>query len=92
MFPGFPDYPQTNLRTADADTTRAYEAWIDDVAARHPRHEFLAKKGDVLFWHGMLLHGGAPVLRRGISRKSMVLHYTVRGADRAREVRGPFNW
>jgi len=92
MFPGFSDYPQTNLRTADADTTRAYEAWIDDVAARHPRHEFLAKKGDVLFWHGMLLHGGAPVLRRGISRKSMVLHYTVRGADRAREVRGPFNW
>jgi hypothetical protein len=73
-------------------TTRAYEAWIDDVATRHPRHEFLAKKGDVLFWHGMLLHGGAPVLRRGISRKSMVLHYTVRGADRAREVRGPFNW
>jgi hypothetical protein len=92
MFPGFPDYPQTNLRTADGDTTRAYEAWIDDVATRHPRHEFLAKKGDVLFWHGMLLHGGAPVLRRGISRKSMVLHYTVRGADRAREVRGPFNW
>ena len=46
----------------------------------------------MLFWHGMLLHGGAPVLRRGISRKSMVLHYTVRGADRAREVRGPFNW
>ena len=92
MFPGFVDYPQTNLRTADADTTRAYEAWIDEVAARHPRHEFLAKKGDVLFWHGMLLHGGAPVLRRGISRKSMVLHYTVRGADRAREVRGPFNW
>jgi hypothetical protein len=92
MFPGFPDYPQTNLRTADAETTRAYEAWVDAVAARHPRHEFLAKKGDVLFWHGMLLHGGAPVLRRGISRKSMVLHYTVRGADRGREVRGPFNW
>ena len=92
MFPGFRDYPQTNLRTADAETTRAYEAWVDAVAARHPRDEFLAKKGDVLFWHGMLLHGGAPVLRRGISRKSMVLHYTVRGADRGREVRGPFNW
>ena len=92
MFPGFPDYPQTNLRTADAETTRAYEAWVEAVAARHPRHEFLARKGDVLFWHGALLHGGAPVLRRGLSRKSMVIHYTVRGADRGREVRGPFNW
>jgi ectoine hydroxylase-related dioxygenase (phytanoyl-CoA dioxygenase family) len=92
MFPGFADYPQTNLRTADAETTRAYEAWIEEVAARHPPHSFLAKKGDVLLWHGMLLHGGAPVLRRGTSRKSLVLHYTVRGADRGREVRGPFNW
>jgi ectoine hydroxylase-related dioxygenase (phytanoyl-CoA dioxygenase family) len=92
MFPGFPDYPQTNLRTADAGTTHAYEAWVETMAAGHSRHEFLARKGDVLFWHGMLLHGGAPVLRSGVSRKSMVLHYTVRGADRGREVRGPFNW
>jgi len=92
MFPGFSDYPQTNLRTADAATARDYQAWVETMAARHPQHEFLARKGDVLFWHGMLLHGGAPVLRRGVSRKSMVIHYTVRGADRAREVEGPFNW
>jgi hypothetical protein len=92
MFPGFTDYPQTNLRTADPETARAYQAWVDAVAARHPRHEFLARKGDVLVWHGMLLHGGAPVLRPGTTRKSMVLHYTVRGADRGREVQGPFNW
>jgi ectoine hydroxylase-related dioxygenase (phytanoyl-CoA dioxygenase family) len=92
MFPGFPDYPQTNLRTADAATAEAYQRWIDTVAARHPRHEFLARKGEVLLWHGMLAHGGAPVRRPGLSRKSMVLHYTVRGADRGREVHGPFNW
>ena len=92
MFPGFTDYPQTNLRTADAATAAAYEAWITDVAARHPRHEFLARRGEILFWHGMLVHGGAPVTARGTTRKSMVLHYTVRGADRGREVRGPFNW
>jgi ectoine hydroxylase-related dioxygenase (phytanoyl-CoA dioxygenase family) len=92
MFAGFPDYPQTNLRTADGPTTDAYNRWIDEIAARHPRHEFLARKGDVLLWHGMLLHGGAPVRARGTSRKSMALHYTVRGADRGREVHGPFNW
>ena len=92
FFPGFTDYPQTNLRTADADTSRAYQAYVDDVARGFPRHEFLAKKGQVLFWHGMLIHGGAPVARRGTSRKSMVLHYSVRGADRGGEVHGPFNW
>jgi ectoine hydroxylase-related dioxygenase (phytanoyl-CoA dioxygenase family) len=92
MFPGFADYPQTNLRTADAALDAAYQAWVDATAVRYPSHEFLARKGDVLLWHGMLMHGGAPVRRRGTTRKSMVLHYTVRGADRGREVRGPFNW
>ena len=92
MFPGFTDYPQTNLRTVDATTAASYQSWVDDLATRFARHEFLARKGEVLLWHGMLIHGGAPVGRRGTSRKSFVLHYTVRGADRAREVRGPFNW
>jgi hypothetical protein len=92
FFPGFTDYPQTNLRTADPETTHRYHAYVDDLAARHERFEFLARKGQVLFWHGMLIHGGAPVRRRGASRKSMVIHYSVRGADRGREVHGPFNW
>ena len=92
FFPGFTDYPQTNLRTADGATARAYQDYVDATAGRFERREFHARKGQVLFWHGMLIHGGAPVARRGISRKSMVIHYSVRGADRAREVRGPFNW
>ncbi|MCW5891450.1 MAG: phytanoyl-CoA dioxygenase family protein [bacterium] len=92
FFPGFADYPQTNLRTADAAGTAAYHRYVEKVAARFPRKEFLATKGQVLFWHGMLVHGGAPVARPGSTRKSMVLHYTVRGADRAREVQGPFRW
>jgi hypothetical protein len=92
FFPGFADYPQTNLRTADPDTFGRYQRWVDDLAPRYPRTEFCARKGQVLFWHGMLIHGGAPVTRPGASRKSMVLHYSVRGADRGREVHGPFNW
>ncbi len=92
LFSGFTEYPQTNLRTADPDTTRRYQDYVDALATQFERREFLARKGQVLFWHGMLIHGGAPVARRGTSRKSMVLHYSVRGADRAREVRGPFNW
>ena len=92
LFAGFTDYPQTNLRTADLAMSRQYQAYVDRLATQFERREFLARKGQVLFWHGMLIHGGAPVSRRGTSRKSMVLHYSVRGADRAREVRGPFNW
>jgi hypothetical protein len=92
FFPGFVDYPQTNLRTADPETARRYQAYVDETATRYPRREFLARKGQVLFWHGMLIHGGAPVGRRGVSRKSMVIHYSVRGADRGGEVHGPFNW
>jgi phytanoyl-CoA hydroxylase len=92
FFPGFTDYPQTNLRTADPATYRGYQEYVDGLADRFERHEFTARKGQVLFWHGMLIHGGAPIAKRGTSRKSMVLHYSVRGADRGREVDGPFNW
>jgi len=92
FFPGFADYPQTNLRTADAALAEAYEAHVEEIARRFPRHEFLARKGQVLLWHGMLVHGGAPVERPGSTRKSMVIHYSVRGADRAKEIRGPVRW
>jgi phytanoyl-CoA hydroxylase len=92
FFPEFTDYPQTNLRTADPETAARYHAWVDGLAARYERREFHARKGQVLLWHGMLIHCGAPVTRRGSSRKSMVIHYSLRGADRGREVHGPFNW
>ena len=92
FFPGFTEYPQTNLRTADPETARCYQEYVDELARHFERREFRARKGQVLLWHGMLIHGGAPISRRGTSRKSMVLHYSVRGADRGREVEGPFNW
>jgi ectoine hydroxylase-related dioxygenase (phytanoyl-CoA dioxygenase family) len=92
MWPGFTDYPQTNLRTADGATSDAYQRWVDGLATHHPRREFLARKGQVLLWHGMLIHGGAPRLDPTLSRKSFVVHYTVPGADRVREVEGPFSW
>jgi ectoine hydroxylase-related dioxygenase (phytanoyl-CoA dioxygenase family) len=92
FFPGFTQYRQTNLRTADRETFRRYQDYVDDLATRFERREFRATKGQVLLWHGMLIHGGAAIARRGTSRKSMVLHYSVRGADRGREVHGPFNW
>ncbi|HKP33073.1 MAG TPA: phytanoyl-CoA dioxygenase family protein [Chitinophagaceae bacterium] len=39
------------------------------------KKEFLANKGDVLIWHANLVHGGAPIVNKNLTRKSMVVHY-----------------
>jgi ectoine hydroxylase-related dioxygenase (phytanoyl-CoA dioxygenase family) len=36
---------------------------------------FIARKGDVLFWHGDFVHAGGPILVPGASRTSFVIHY-----------------
>jgi ectoine hydroxylase-related dioxygenase (phytanoyl-CoA dioxygenase family) len=37
---------------------------------------FIAKRGDALIWHADLAHGGSPVTQPGLTRKSLVTHYT----------------
>ena len=41
---------------------------------------FIAKAGDVLFWHGRLLHGGSARKDLTLSRKALVCHYFADGA------------
>jgi len=36
---------------------------------------FTAEPGDVLIWHAQLLHGGAPMINKELTRKSLVTHY-----------------
>jgi hypothetical protein len=36
---------------------------------------FLAKAGDVLIWHADLAHGGSPISRPKLTRKSLVTHF-----------------
>ena len=36
---------------------------------------FMPKKGDLLIWHGQLLHGGSAILNPNRTRKSLVSHY-----------------
>jgi phytanoyl-CoA hydroxylase len=92
LFAGFDNYPWTNLRTADAELTAAYEAYLEEVKARHESTTFLGKKGDVLFWHGMLLHGGEPIRNPELTRRSFVTHFIPDGIDVALQVTGPTNW
>jgi len=37
--------------------------------------KFFAKKGDILFWHAGLVHGGAPIINNELTCKSIVGHY-----------------
>ncbi len=59
-----------------------YEPRIQEVIAerRLEPHYFHAKKGDVLFWHANLLHGGSKRRNLQLSRRALVNHYFVKGA------------
>ena len=91
-FAAFDNYPQTNLRTASTATTHEYYSWIARESVRFEKKRFLARKGDALFWHSMLFHGGDAIARADSTRKSLVLHYVVRGSNRVLTIRGPLNW
>jgi ectoine hydroxylase-related dioxygenase (phytanoyl-CoA dioxygenase family) len=45
---------------------------------------FECKQGDVLIWHGSLLHGGAPRRAERLTRKSFVVHYSTASQYRSR--------
>jgi hypothetical protein len=58
-----------------------YEPRIAQLLDEHrlePYH-FAARKGDVLLWHGNLIHGGSPRQRPDSSRRALVCHYFARG-------------
>jgi ectoine hydroxylase-related dioxygenase (phytanoyl-CoA dioxygenase family) len=58
-----------------------YEPMIQHICemAGLKREVFLAKKGDVLFWHANLVHGGSPRRDPDLSRKALVCHYFAEG-------------
>jgi phytanoyl-CoA hydroxylase len=35
---------------------------------------FLPKRGDLLIWHGALIHGGTPMQNPGLTRRSFICH------------------
>jgi ectoine hydroxylase-related dioxygenase (phytanoyl-CoA dioxygenase family) len=63
-------------------------AFDEEQCARHGLHPrlFTAQKGQVLFWHAGLRHGGGPVTGPGATRRSLVVHYTSRRTYGARSI------
>jgi phytanoyl-CoA hydroxylase len=92
LFAEFSNYPQTNRRTSDPEQSKRYDEHVVNLAKSFQKHELLIKKGDVMFWHPMLIHGGCPRLDRLATRKSYVLHVIAEGCDVGGRVKGPFNW
>lgn len=92
MYREFRNYPQDNLRTCSLEVDGRYHEHIELDSRNYERKTFLAKKGDVLVWHGMLYHGGAAIHDPSLTRKSFVIHYLARFADRTSEIIGPVNW
>ena len=75
---GEEDYRQSG----SASYHEKYEPRIQEVLAEQemePKY-FHAKKGDVLFWHANLIHGGSPRRDLRHSRRALVNHYFVEGA------------
>lgn len=63
----------------DAEAQAAFA--FDDAQCRAHGLEpklLTAKKGEVLIWHASLRHGGGPVRDPGLTRKSLVVHYSRR--------------
>lgn len=58
-----------------------YEPAVQDAIRSHGLEAkfFHARKGDVLFWHANLLHGGSPIRNPQSSRRALVCHYFAEG-------------
>lgn len=92
LWPGWNNYPQTNLRTCHLETRDRQTDYLADAVRNIERKPLPVKKGDAIFQHPLLIHGGDPIQDRTATRRSMVLHYSIEGGDKMHEVEGPFNW
>lgn len=65
------------IHVVDMKEKHAAKVYIDaELEKRNIKPApFLGKKGDVLFWHGQLYHGGLPIKDHKRTRRSLVTHY-----------------
>jgi len=86
------NYPQTNLRTCHLETRDAQAVYLAAAVEGKERKPLPVQKGDAIFQHPLLIHGGDKIQDSTATRFSMVLHYSIEGGDKMHEVEGPFNW
>ena len=68
--------------TANYDTISQYHSAYSDYLVRVISKRalepvtYLPNRGDLLIWHGALIHGGSPISDPSLTRRSFVCHYT----------------
>jgi hypothetical protein len=91
FYPGSHLLPYSYARDCDIQLDEArkgygpyhakYEPHVQSLIREHglEEHFFHASKGDVLFWHANLLHGGSRIRNASSSRRALVCHYFATG-------------
>lgn len=67
----------------ELDGDEPHWTWSREIEQRAQQlgvQRFLPKKGDILVWHALLAHGGAPIFDKNLTRQSLVGHYCPRSA------------
>ncbi len=84
-YPGSHRIPKFNFGTGilyrDTESLRSpaeFEQYLTKTCEGQglQKKTLLLKKGDVLFWHAALAHGGGKIANPALSRKSFVVHYS----------------
>jgi hypothetical protein len=78
---GFYDWGEGSIlasRDADSSVFAGYKNHLEEIVRSRGLQPsiFLPKRGDLLIWHGALIHGGTPMLNPGLTRRSFICHYT----------------
>ncbi|NNE37157.1 MAG: hypothetical protein HKN08_02540, partial [Gammaproteobacteria bacterium] len=69
------NYPQTNLRTLGSKNRDEYFDWLIQESKKiSAKKTLIIKKGQALFWHACLAHGGSLQKDHSRTRHSYVLH------------------
>lgn len=72
-------------RDCDRQTMSNYGNYLEELIDTQGWEPsvFLPRRGDLLIWHGALIHGGTPMRDTALTRRSYVCHYTAAAAHRA---------
>lgn len=84
----FFDWGEGNVlasRDCDSQTARNYGTYLEELIQSQGWEPsvFLPRRGDLLIWHGALIHGGTPMRNPALTRRSYVCHYTAAAAHSA---------
>jgi len=78
---GFYDWGQGSIlasREAEPAFFQGYTRHLEAIVRDHDLQPsvFLPRRGDLLIWHGALIHGGSAMANPSLTRRSLVCHYT----------------